>query len=101
MAAIHSPDSDRHLEHKEKKDGMGYVNIGHFRMKLFRRLCDQVAHEEMVFMWQSTEGAILEKPSVYDVEGSRHKELKCILEATRIRKNSAEHFFFFKCGIPP
>lgn len=76
MAAIHSPGSDRHLEHQEKKNGMGYVNIGHFRMKLFKRLCDQAAHEEMVFMWQSTEGAVLEKPSVYNVEGSRHKELK-------------------------
>lgn len=30
----------------------------------------------MVFMVQSTEGALLEKPRVYDVEGSGHKELK-------------------------
>lgn len=73
VAAIHSSTSDRHLE---KKNGMGYVNIGHFRIKCFKRLCEQVAHEEMVFMLQSTEGALLEKPSVYDFEGSGHKELK-------------------------
>lgn len=30
----------------------------------------------MVFMLQSTEGALLEKPSVYDVECAGHKERK-------------------------
>lgn len=30
----------------------------------------------MVFMLQSNEAAILEKLSVYGIEGSRHKELK-------------------------
>lgn len=70
---IHFPGSDRHLEHQEKKNGMGYVSIDDFRMNRFQKVLWTGGPWENGFQVAIEWSAVFEKQGVYGAEGPWHK----------------------------